>query len=197
MSRFIESIAILDGVARRLPLHQQRVDRTLRAFAPRTTLDLHAVIENTEVPRQGLVKCRVVYGGSDVDVQCAPYFPRKTETLKLIKDDTIDYEFKSEDRAAIDHAFDQRGECDDVLIVRKNHITDTSIANIVFRRGRQWVTPGQPLLAGTMRHWLLERGLIVPMQISVSDLQSFDGFRLINALLEFDAGEYPMSNIYF
>lgn len=197
MCRFIETIAVLNGQVQRLALHQQRVDRTLHAFAPGTTLDLHAAIKQQRKHDGGLIKCRVVYDGHQHQVTFAPYIPRPANSLRVVVNNAIDYSFKFENRGPIDEAFSRRDGCDDILIVRNGLITDTSIANIVFRKGDRWFTPDRPLLEGTMRQYCLESGMIVATGILASDVSSFDGFRLINAMLGSDAHEQPVSNILF
>jgi len=197
MSRFLESIAIVDGQIQRLRWHQHRVDHTLNAFYKNATLDLYAAIQEYPFRQTGTVKCRVLYDSSSCEVQFSTYAPRIIKTLKLVENNDIDYPYKFADRSAINHAFDQKGQADDILIVKNGRITDSSIANIAFRRGEKWFTPREPLLRGTMRKCLLENGMLTELDITVNDLVSFDGYKLINALLAFTSGEYPVSNIHF
>ena len=57
-----------------------------------------------------------------------------------------------------------RGACDEILIIKDGHITDTSISNIVFRLpDGWWLTPFTPLLKGIMRTYLLESGPAIQM----------------------------------
>jgi 4-amino-4-deoxychorismate lyase len=197
MSRFLESIAIVDGKIQRLPWHQRRVDRSLQAFYKDATLDLYAAIHEEASQQKGTVKCRVLYDADSCEVQFSNYSPRLVRTLRLIEGNEIDYSFKFSDRRAINRVFDQRGAEDDVLIVKNGRITDSSIANIAFRRDEKWFTPREPLLNGTMREYLLENGALTEEDIGVRDLSSFDGYKLINALLAFTSDEYPVSNIHF
>ncbi|MGC3944208.1 MAG: aminotransferase class IV [Chryseolinea sp.] len=197
MSRFLESIAIRDGQIQRLSWHQQRINRTLDAFYPRTTIDLYAAIQSAAVQQRGMVKCRVLYDAEVTEIQFSAYTPRSVKTLKVIENNDITYPFKFAERSAINRLFDQRGECDDILIARNGQITDSSIANVVFRRDAKWYTPSEPLLKGTMRAYLIQNGLITETEISVRDIVAYDGYKLINALLEFSSTEYPVSNINF
>lgn len=197
MSRFLESIAIVDGQIQRLPWHQRRVDQALNAFYKDATLDLYAVIQKNAALQPGTVKCRVLYDSDSYDVQFSQYSPRDIKTLKLVENNDIDYPFKFADRTAINNAFDQRGDCDDILIVKNGRIMDSSIANIALRRDEKWFTPREPLLRGTMRDYLLENGVLAEANIGVRDLPSFHGYKLINALLAFASDEFPVSNIHF
>ena len=48
----------------------------------------------------------------------------------MVDCDEADYRYKSADRSLLDRLFALRGAADDVLIVRRGLITDTSIANV-------------------------------------------------------------------
>ena len=87
--------------------------------------------------------------------------------------------------------FDLRETEDDVLIVRRGWLTDTSICNIALWNGKQWITPSVPLLAGTKRASLLDRGEMVAGDIRPEDLPGYSRIRLFNAMIEF--GEIDLS----
>jgi len=197
MSRFLESIAIVEGQIQRLSWHQLRMDRTLNAYHKGATLDLNAAINEAASGYTGKVKCRVLYDERIDEVQFSPYVAREISTLRLVRNDTIDYAFKFADRTNIIRLMEQRANCDDILIVRKGLITDSSIANIVFRRGEQWFTPRQPLLKGTMREHLLDKRMLTEADIRPDDVKNYNGYKLINAMVAFAAEEYPVSNIQF
>jgi 4-amino-4-deoxychorismate lyase len=197
MSRFLESISVVDGQIQRLPWHQRRINHSLNAFYNGATLDLYAAIGERASQQKGTVKCRVLYDFDSCEVQFSGYSPREIKTLKLIENSGIEYAFKFADRSAINDAFGQRAGDDDILIVKNGRITDSSIANIAFRRGAKWFTPREPLLKGTMREYMLEHGTLTEADITPGDLSSFHGYKLINALLAFASDEYPVSNIHF
>jgi len=90
-----------------------------------------------------------------------------------------------------------RQASDDILIVKRGLVTDSSYANIVFRRGKHWYTPWSALLKGTQRTKLLERDVIHEEEIRVEDIETFETFKLINAMLEFESPEIDVSNIVF
>jgi hypothetical protein len=48
-----------------------------------------------------------------------------------------------------------------------------------------------------MRAKLLEQNIIQEEVISVQDINKFESFKLINAMLEFDAVEHKITNIVF
>ena len=79
-----------------------------------------------------------------------------------------------------------RGDCDDIIIVRKGLLTDTSYANIAFWDGHRWITPAEPLLAGTCRARLLDEGWLVEGAIRSKDLPGFSRIRIFNAMMDQD-----------
>lgn len=77
----------------------------------------------------------------------------------------------------------QRGEADEVVIVKNGLLTDTSYSNIALFNGSHWVTPRQPLLRGTMRQSLLDDGVLAEQDIKAEDWNSFRQVSLINAMM--------------
>lgn len=198
MSRLVESIKLLDGKFHNLPAHQQRMARALQAlYGASSRPDLEQCLHQRPFPEKGLFKCRVVYDQRSQEVSFIPYVPRMIRRIRVVEDNTIEYAHKFADRAAIDRLFSQRGDCDDVLIVKKEKVTDCSFSNIVFRKGHHWFTPDTPLLRGTMRQRLLDEKIIQTREIRRGDIRSFDTFKIINAMLEFESPEIEVSAIVF
>ncbi len=83
----------------------------------------------------------------------------------------------------------EKGECDDILILKNGKVTDTSIANIVFFDGNKWYTPEFPLLNGTTRERLVSEKKIILRDITFKQIKSFEGFRLINSMIDFENQE--------
>ena len=94
-------------------------------------------------------KCRVEYDVDIRNVEYAAYHFRPVSSLRLVVDDEADYRYKSRDRSVLNRLFACRETEDDVLVVRKGLLTDTSICNVAFWNRKQWITPSAPLLAGT------------------------------------------------
>jgi 4-amino-4-deoxychorismate lyase len=198
MSRLIESIKLLDGTFYNLFYHEQRMSQSLQTlYQCNVSINLEKLLGEKNYPSKGLYKCRVVYDDLSSEITCTPYTPKKIDRIKIVENDEIAYEFKFSDREKINQLFELRGDCDDILIVRHGRVTDCSFSNIVFRHGRKWFTPSTPLLRGTMRQNLIDRNKILVKEIYKSDIRSFDTFRIINALLEFDSPEIEVSNIVF
>lgn len=195
MCLLFETIRIADGTACNLDLHQDRLNRSRRMLYGLTDeLRLSDYISIPEECRSGLFRCRVVYGPKVETTEFLPYSPADVRTLRLVDAGTLTYELKYTDRSGLTGLID-RDLADDILIVREECITDSSYANLVFTDGHRWVTPDTPLLAGTMRERLLLDGLIKAERITVGTFGQFTRFRLINAMLGFEAPLLPVSNI--
>lgn len=191
MCRFIETIRVENGKARNLPYHEQRLNGTRAHFWPGSP-----VVQLAEclpaVPANGIQKLRIVYGADGIEeATCTPYTLRPVRSLALMQADDMDYAYKSTDRTALNRLFARRGPYDDILIVRRHLLTDTSIANIALFDGKHWHTPRYPLLKGTKRAKLLDKGILTEKDIRTEDLPSYSTIRLFNAMI--DWGELELS----
>lgn len=194
MCLFIETLRIEDGKALNLAFHNYRFNRTRRdVFECNLPVNLADHIRPEAYT--GRTKCRVEYREEVENVTYQPYTIRLVESLKLVTSDGLDYSYKSADRQKLDELFKQRGEADDILIIKDGLLTDTSTANIALWDGTQWVTPEKPLLEGTMRASLLGKGKIVPAAIHPQDLSRYSLIRLFNAMIGFGEIELPVSKI--
>jgi 4-amino-4-deoxychorismate lyase len=197
MFPLLETIKVENGDLKNLSFHQERMDRSRFGFLGlMDSIDLKSTINVPEFAQQGIYKCRVVYGKTIGKVEFIPYHYRMIKTLKVVEDDEIDYSFKYSDRSPLEKLLLQKGNCDDIVIIKKGLVTDTSYANIVFFDGTKWVTPEQPLLKGTKREFLLKSGKIKSKEIKPEDIYKFSKFGLINAMLEPDLHHsLPITNI--
>lgn len=187
MYPLFETLCIKDGKIQNSEWHQNRYENDYEVYyskKPDSNL-----IDNIDIPKDycsGIYKLRISYNDQDRKHEFHKYVFGTIETLRLIEDNTIEYNLKYSDRTHIQHLFNQKGNCDDVLIVKNGMITDTCYANIVFTDGANWFTPSTPLLRGTCRARLLAQNQIEVTDISVKDLPKFTGFVLINAMNDFD-----------
>ena len=201
MSRFLETIRILDGKPQHLPWHQQRVDATLRYFYPKTSSEpgafpLFDILLSCQIPREGTHRCRILYDANTLEVEFKAYTLAEIHALQLVAaPEGYDYSFKYADRSVIDLLYAQRGAADDVLITRDGYITDTSIANIAFRKDDRWYTPARPQLAGTTWKRLVSEGILIPRPIHQDEVYRYDGFRVFNAMMEWGAREQRIEGI--
>ncbi len=131
-------------------------------------------------------KCRVTYGLEIMTISWEIYSPLPLSSLQLVEDDTVAYAHKYENRNELNRLYARRGNCDDVLIVKKGLLTDTSYANIALYDGQTWHTPKVPLLPGTQRAFLLDSGKVVSADIGIEDLGEYSSIRLFNAMLPWE-----------
>lgn len=198
MSLLIESIKLTDGKFLNLFQHEQRMNRSLKELCGvEDFFDLGKFLERFDIPDQGLYKCRITYDDQGRDVEFLPYTPKEITSLKIVEHDRIEYDHKYKDRSTLERLFKKRNGCDDIIIIKQGFVTDSSFSNVVFRKGKRWVTPWTALLKGTMRQNLLERNIIQEEDIRVEDIASFDSCKIINAMLEFDNPEIDVSKIVF
>lgn len=199
MIQFLETICINNGFPQHLEWHQQRVDATMKNFYPahKHTWQLTECIHPPEEHSSGWVRCRMVYDAHQLSIHYYPYHRKQIESLTTIDMPTsFEYRYKYADRTEIDKLYEKRQGTDDILIVDEGWIKDTTIANIAFRKGVRWYTPSLPLLAGTTWKRLVSAGILVPRPIHLRELQTFDSFKLFNALNSFEtASEVSVRNI--
>lgn len=183
---FSEAIKLQDGVFYNLPYHQARTDRTSTVFGG-IPIDLTGVVSAIpEHARQGLFKCRVVYGCEGVEqVEFIPYSFRRIETVGLVTDDDIEYGYKYTDRSRLNALLEQSG-CDDMIIIRNGYVTDSFAANLVFESNGELFTPDTCLLPGTKRQALLDRGIIQTRTITAKDIPAYDRILFINAMVDLE-----------
>ena len=196
MSRFIESIKIEDQKAFLLDLHQKRVNQTFAHFGKEGSIDLAKIFKNLEHDEDGLYKLRIVY---DLDkkftTQLIPYAIPEIENFQLVENNSYDYSFKFEDRKEFER-MKAKAKTEEIIVVKNNHITDTSYTNILFLKGKEWFTPTTYLLNGVMRQNLLHEKKIKETEITIQNIKEFSHFQLINAMNDFDdMFIYPIERI--
>ena len=188
MNEFLETLCILDGLPQHLEWHQRRIESTFHfCMSHATPFELEKALTLYDLPREGKIKCSIQYSTEIIEVTFATYSPKVIQHLKLVEiPHGFDYRFKYADRRVIDDLFSKRGDADDILMTRHGWITDTSIANIAFRKNDRWYTPALPLLAGTTWKRLIAEGKLIPRPIHQSELGQMDGFKVFNVMNELE-----------
>ena len=179
---FIETIRAENGRLFHLDYHQRRLDRTREAFGITRSYPLSELLDP---PKEGLIRCRVLYDAEQIDIMYLPYVVKQFRALQAVIDDEIVYDYKYANRTALDYDYEEHGDADDVVIVKNGLLTDTSIANIALYDGKQWVTPKTPLLRGTTRERLLEEGKLVEADIPLTELERYSRCAIMNAMVGF------------
>ncbi len=190
---FLETIKSIDGVVQNVLYHQKRYESVLRHFGSCEFLELKTKLKP---PNDGLYRCRVVYTLDGIkEIGYIKYEKRVINSLKLVEANGIEYSFKYADRGVLDALFAKREACDDVLIVKNDLISDTTIANVAFFDGELWLTPKKPLLAGTSRQRYLDMKKIYEADIKVDELGKFSKVALLNAMVDFDIIEKKLEDV--
>jgi 4-amino-4-deoxychorismate lyase len=186
MCLFLETIKISNGIPQNLQFHQKRIDETIKeVFKAANPYSLKELSKRIKVKSSGVFKLRIVYNYSELKYEIMPYKLREIKTLKKVYSD-IQYNYKYENREEISELFKMREDYDDILIIKNGLVTDTSYANIIFFDGEKFLTPDLPLLKGTKREMLIEKGKIYEAKIEEKDLANFQYAKIINAMIEID-----------
>ncbi|WP_431612358.1 aminotransferase class IV [Chryseobacterium sp. 'Rf worker isolate 10'] len=186
MSQFIESIKVEDQEIFLLDLHQKRVNQTFSHFGKEDSIDLAKIYKNLQHDEDGLFKLRIAYDlDKRIRTQMIPYAIPEIQDFKLVENNSFDYSFKFEDRKELDK-MKMKAKAEEIIIVKNNHITDTSFSNILFLKGKDWFTPSTYLLNGVQRQHLLKQKKIKETEITLQNIKQFTHFQIINALNDFD-----------
>lgn len=197
MCHLFETIKIHNGKCINIEYHQKRINKTFaEIFKKIPYFSLQQIISIPRDYMSGLVKCRIDYCDSDFHVSFTPYVPRQINKLKLVFCDSADYAYKYSDRSFLELCLKQKEHCDDIIIVKNNQITDSSFSNLIFSKNGLWYTTESYLLNGTCRQFLLDKKIVQIAKIDISNYNSFDGIKLINAMLHpEDTKIIPIGNI--
>jgi 4-amino-4-deoxychorismate lyase len=185
----IESLKIFNRQVFNIEYHNERMNRSRSAlFGANDHINLKNYIILPSNMNNGLFKCRVIYSQEVKSVDFSEYNLKNIHTLTLIFNESINYSFKYEDRGEIDNMM-SGVDTDDIIIIKNGFVTDSSAANLIFFDGKRWITPTTYLLAGTMRKYLLDKGIIDEGVIKATDIKNFIGVKLINAIRGIDDSE--------
>ena len=132
--------------------------------------------------KNGKYRVRVIYSINGIEnIEIFPIRKREFKKFKIVYSD-IDYSFKYENRDKLNSL--KVDGYDEVIIVKNGLITDTTISNLAFFN-RQWHTPKTPLLKGSKREELINKGFLIPKDIKVENLKNYQKFAMINAIIGF------------
>lgn len=198
MSLWFETIRIDSGKPQNIKWHQSRIKSTLSRYNLFAEFDLNEYLESLEFDSRTIQRCRIDYNQNIAGCIISTYIPRPPCSLRIVEADTINYTYKNTDRSVLDNLRCERRSSDDVLITINKRITDISYANIVFQRNKHFISPATPLLRGTQLSLLVERGQVQLQEIFIPDLEYFNGWIPVNALLGFCPGNLrPINTISF
>lgn len=188
---FLETIRIEDGEPQNLKRHLDRMQKTARDnhFVPPAFSIWSELLRSA--PRVGTIKCRLIYREKVESISFDPYTPRLIQSLALVRlPKGFDYSYKYLRRHALDDLRLSSGADEILLVNEEGVLTDSSFSNLLFQAEEKvWLTPSMPLLEGTMRATLLEKGTLItgervlPATIKVKDLMQMKKIALVNAML--------------
>lgn len=188
-TQFLETLLIKDNQIHNLKLHNKRMNKTIEEyFEVDSNIDLS---KHINIIDNKTYRCRIIYDISVISVELVPYKKTPINSFEIIEDDNIDYSLKYLDRSTIENLKNQT-TCDDIIIVKNNLITDTSIANIAIKLDDIWYTPKKPLLKGIMRELLIKSNKLIEKDISVKLFKSAQEFAIMNSLRRFDIITNPI-----
>ena len=195
----LESIRICRNEPQNLRWHEHRLNESRKKLLGSTLapLRLSGLIDTSGLDPAVVYKARLLVKMEVEKVEFVPYQKKSVRSLQLVEAADLRYDHKFADRAPIDLLVAAKGEADDILITSKGRVTDTSYANVCFWDGTGWLTPANPLLPGTKRALLLEKGLIRTREICTSDLAFFEKVSLINSMLDPGEVELPVRHIIY
>jgi len=180
MKNLIETIKIEDGEIFNLSYHQNRLNNSrLKLYKKDDILDLKSIISP---PKIGLYRCRVIYNIDILKIEYIPYTPKKIKSIKIVHSD-INYKYKYEDREELSSLIPKG--IDEIIIVKDNLITDTTISNIALFDGKHWISPKTPLLNGTYRQKLIDEKKLKLEDINIDELKNYQKIAIINAMVGF------------
>ena len=96
---------------------------------------------------------------------------REFNKLKVVECDNIEYSYKSENREKLNSL--KVNGYDEVIIVKNGLVTDTTISNLAFFDGKEWHTPKNPLLKGTKREELIQKGFLKEKDIKIDNVKNY------------------------
>ncbi len=192
--QLLETIKCKDGKLFNLKEHNSRFNQARKEyFGLATKMNLTNFIKVPVHSKNGLFRCRITYSKTIENIEFIPHQFKEIKSLKLVEGNQIDYEFKYSDRKNLNKLFEQRGNCDDILIIKDDCITDSFTANPIFFDGEKWWTPDTPLLHGTQRAKLIGENKIFECRIRTEDISKYKKVGLINAL--WDMKDMPILKI--
>lgn len=194
MCQLLETICIKNGTMVNIENHQKRIDKST-AIYKYNSFDLSKVI----IPESclgGTFKLRIIYSNTIEKIEFVKYTPKKINSLKVIEDNRIDYSMKYLDRTSLERCLSKKKECDDIIILKNNELSDTSFSNLLFIRNEEYFTPLHPLLEGTKRSLLLQQGVIETQIIKLSDIDKFEYCKIVNSMINIEESPVITSIVF-
>ncbi|MDO4896102.1 MAG: aminotransferase class IV family protein [Moraxella sp.] len=187
LTTLFETLAINHGHILNLDYHNKRFKQGQLFLHCQTMIgDIADVICVPDDFKNKFVRCRVTYDKYNIKVEYFDYTPKSIKSFKIIECDEIDYAYKYDDRTLLNQLLSQKGDCDEIIIIKNGLVTDCSIGNLLFLKNNHWYTPDTPLLQGTQRAYLLDNHKVHLANIDKNNIWQYEKVMMINALNAFD-----------
>ncbi|HOA07083.1 MAG TPA: aminotransferase class IV [Spirochaetota bacterium] len=183
--RFIETVRIENGILCNFESHNARIASTFAKYFPLSDPFVIKDIQLDSVPVKGKYKLRIVYSGDDRNISVEKYAVKKIRSVLAVECSDAEYSFKHEDRSLF--SFLKNNDFDEIIVLKKGMVTDSSFSNLAFYDSGKWYTPEKFLLNGTMRQKLLADKIIYEKKIPAEDIKKYEKISFINSML--DLGE--------
>ena len=181
---FIETLLIKNGKIQNLKYHLKRMENTAKHFKWKMENEKWKIMNEWKM-KNGKWKMRIIYNQFGIqNIEYVPIKKRKFKKFKIVNIN-FDYSFKYKNRKSLSIVHCQLSIYDEFILIKNNLITDTTISNLAFFTGSEWLTPKYPLLKGTKRAELIEKGFLKEENIHKCDLPYFKKMAMINAILGF------------
>jgi len=174
--KFIETLIITDKIEN-IEFHNNRMNKARYDFYNLPPINLADYIDIKPNKR-----VRVTYSSDIENIEYSDIVKREFKTFKIIESN-IDYSYKFADRSALNAL--KLPDFDEVIIIKNGLVTDTTISNLAFFDGEKWFTPKNPLLKGTKREELINKGLLIEKDIVLNDIKKYKKFAMLNAVIGF------------
>ncbi len=197
MCRLIESIKFRNGHFHLLSYHEARANHARKnLFGTDSPLLLNKIKPPQNLIKNQTYKCRVVYREHILTVEFQAYQVRHAHALQCVYDDKLSYDHKYENRRQIEALTAQKGDADDIIIIKNRLVTDAAYSNLAFLKNDKWYTPASPLLQGTKRAYYLDKGMVIPKMIRAEDIHQYESVCRINAFMDLsEENAIPTGNI--
>ena len=180
---FIETMLVKNGDILNLEYHLKRIEKTAKYFKWKNR---EWRVENREWRVENRKwRVRVTYNEKGINkIETFPIKKRNFKKFKLVEIN-FDYSFKYKNRKPFSALHSKFSNIDEFILIKNHLITDTTISNLAFFTGSEWLTPKYPLLKGTKREELIDKGFLKEANIHKSDLKYFKKIAMINAIVGF------------
>ena len=191
--KLLETLRLEDGMVLRQNRHLARLQRAAARFG--FPLDQPAVIQALELTakdyRQGLFRLRLLVdklGGVECQVSALRDVADQVQDMHLVALPTDAcspfVSYKTTRRHHYDVAQRQAGDAEALLFNAAGQVTESVIANVVFRLHGQLYTPpvSDGLLDGVLRSELVAQGDVLERSLDLTELDQVEQWYLVNSL---------------